>query len=29
MWFDAHDFPENMKDRAWVVAMPANATRPV
>jgi hypothetical protein len=28
MWFDAHYFPENMKDRAWVVAVPANATRP-
>jgi hypothetical protein len=28
MWFDAHYFPENMKDRAWVVALPGNATRP-
>jgi hypothetical protein len=28
MWFDARYFPENMKDRAWVVAVPANATRP-
>jgi len=27
-WFDAHYFPVNMQDRAWVVAMPANATRP-
>ena len=29
MWFDAHYFPENMKDRAWVVGVPANAIRPV
>jgi hypothetical protein len=28
MWFDAHYFPENMKDRAWVVAVPGNTTRP-
>ena len=28
MWFDAHYFPENMKDRVWVVAVPANAARP-
>jgi len=28
MWFDAHYFPENMKDRVWVVAVPANVTRP-
>jgi hypothetical protein len=28
MWFDSRYFPENMKDRAWVVAVPANATRP-
>jgi hypothetical protein len=28
MWFDARYFPENMKDRAWVVALPANANRP-
>jgi len=28
MWFDARYFPENMKDRAWVVAVPANTTRP-
>ena len=28
MWFNAHYFPENMKDRVWVVAVPANATRP-
>jgi hypothetical protein len=27
MWFDARYFPENMKDRAWVVAVPANAPR--
>lgn len=26
MWFDARYFPENMKDRAWVVAVPGNAT---
>ena len=23
MWFDAHYFPENMRNRAWVVAVPA------
>lgn len=28
MWFDARYFPENMKDRAWVVAVPGNASRP-
>jgi hypothetical protein len=28
MWFDAHYFPENMKDRAWVVAVPGNAILP-
>jgi hypothetical protein len=28
MWFDAHYFPENMKDRAWVVAVPGNAAPP-
>jgi hypothetical protein len=28
MWFDAHYFPENMKDRAWVVAVPANTPLP-
>jgi hypothetical protein len=28
MWFDAHYFPENMKDRIWLVAAPANATVP-
>lgn len=28
MWFDAHYFPENMKDRAWVAVVPANVTRP-
>ncbi|MFA4861483.1 C39 family peptidase [Methanoregula sp.] len=27
MWFDAHYFPENMKNRAWVVAVP-NTTSP-
>jgi hypothetical protein len=26
MWFDARYFPKNMKDRAWVVAVPGNAT---
>jgi hypothetical protein len=29
MWFDAHYFPEGMRDRVWVVAMPANMTGPV
>jgi hypothetical protein len=24
MWFDAHYFPDGMKDRIWVVAMPAS-----
>jgi len=24
MWFDAHYFPENMRNRAWVVAVPAS-----
>jgi hypothetical protein len=28
MWFDAHYFPENMKDRTWVVAVPASVNRP-
>jgi len=28
MWFDARYFPANMQDRAWVVAVPASATRP-
>ena len=28
MWFDARYFPDNMKDRAWVVAVPASAVRP-
>jgi hypothetical protein len=28
MWFDARYFPENMKDRVWVVAVPGNATLP-
>jgi len=26
MWFDSHYFPENMKKRAWVVAVPKTAT---
>lgn len=29
MWFDAHYFPETMRDRAWVTAVPADATWPV
>jgi hypothetical protein len=28
MWFDAHYFPQNMKDRVWVVAVPGNAAWP-
>jgi hypothetical protein len=28
MWFDAHYFPETMKDRAWVVAVPGNTSLP-
>jgi hypothetical protein len=28
MWFDARYFPKNMQDRAWVVAVPANAILP-
>jgi len=24
MWFDAHYFPEGMRDRAWIVAVPGN-----
>lgn len=28
MWFDAHYFPEGMRDRVWLVAIPANATSP-
>jgi hypothetical protein len=28
MWFDAHYFPQNMKDRTWVVAVPGNTARP-
>lgn len=26
MWFDAHFFPNNMKNRAWVVAVPETAS---
>ncbi len=28
MWFDAHYFPENMRDRAYVVVVPGNTTHP-
>ena len=28
MWFDAHYFRPEMRDRVWVVAVPANATLP-
>jgi hypothetical protein len=28
MWYDAHYFPENMKDRVWVVAVPGPAPLP-
>ena len=28
MWFDAHYFPEMMRDRAYVVAVPGNTILP-
>ena len=28
MWFDAHYFPENMRDRAYVIAVPGTAPLP-
>ncbi len=28
MWFDAHYFPENMRERAYVVAVPGNSPHP-
>jgi hypothetical protein len=28
MWFDAHYFPETMRDRVWIVAVPAATPLP-